>query len=75
MKALIFSIGLAVFSIGLTALTGYGLEEATFYKWNDGVGMALNTAVAFTLTGMALCIIGSRPKYCYGCEYHPKEQK
>ncbi len=60
MKHLSFAIGLVVFSIGLSAFMGYLLEFAKLYAWNGGSGMAINTSIALTLTGMAIAILSSR---------------
>ena len=55
----ITSSGIATATIGATALIGYLLEIPKLYNWNDGkTMMAVNTAVALVLCGVAIAVIG-----------------
>lgn len=56
MKSFPFGLGLAVFSLGLSTVIGHALDLTPLYKWGDNpIGMALNTGIAFVLTGAAIC--------------------
>lgn len=65
MKNVSFSLGLTVFSIGLSTVLGYVLGIVGMYTWNFGIGMALNTGVALTLAGAAIAILSSRSSWYY----------
>lgn len=64
MKHVSFSLGLAVFCIGLSTVLGYALGIVGLYTWNFSIGMALNTGIALTLAGASIAILSSRSA-CY----------
>lgn len=56
-------IGICIFSLGTLSLIGYASKHVGLYAWS-GIGtpgMGLNTALAFTLTGIAI-VIGALEK-------------
>lgn len=58
----IMSAGVLV--IGITNLLGYVFSEPSLYTWKrDGVGMALPTAIAFSLTGACLLMLSAKYKH------------
>lgn len=51
--------GAAVSSLGILGVLGYIFHRVAYYAWG-GIGkpgMGLNTAIAFTLTGVALVLV------------------
>ena len=60
MKAFVFGLGLVIFSLGLSTVTGYALRWTPLYRWDEGTGMALNTGLTFMLTGLSITILASR---------------
>lgn len=65
MKSVAFSLGLAVFCIGLSTCIGYALGWTSLYRWNTGIGMAFNTGIALVFTGAAITILSSRTACFY----------
>lgn len=65
MKSLAFGLGLAIFFLGITTEVGYALGWSHLYSWDHSIGMAVNTGIGFTLTGLALCILASHA--CRNC--------
>lgn len=60
MKSFTFGLGLAVLFIGITTEVGYALGWSQLYSWDHSIGMAVNTGLGFTLTGLSLCLLSSR---------------
>lgn len=54
--------GMACSFIGSLTVCGYIAGNPTLYTWAGDQGMALNTAIIFTLQGAALYIIGHNMK-------------
>ena len=59
MKRIIELLGIAVFAIGISAITGYVLDVKCLYAFTPNP-MALNAAVSIVLTGIALFVIGKK---------------
>jgi len=60
---LIRLFGLGTLAIGLMAVCGFMLNRNRMYHWLDtptDVGMAFNTAVAFSLVGLALILLAEK---------------
>lgn len=55
-------LGIASSAIGALTICGYIAGKSTLYTWNGNQGMALSTATAFVLQGIALYIIGEKLK-------------
>lgn len=51
-------LGLCGILIGSLTICGYMVGNPTLYTWSGWIGMALNTAVAVTLYGLAIYLIG-----------------
>lgn len=59
-RLIIAILGIAVSTIGSIAIAGYIFQVSRFYGWLvDRQAMALNTAVAFVMVGLALALIGT----------------
>ncbi|MBK7381706.1 MAG: hypothetical protein IPJ03_22460 [Ignavibacteriales bacterium] len=50
-------LGMCILSVGSYALFGYIAHREEFYKWSNDVGMALNTAIVFTVIGFTILLI------------------
>jgi len=52
-------VGMAVSALGLLSLAGYIFHRVGMYAWGGSgrPGMGLNTAIAFSLTGIGLMLI------------------
>lgn len=52
-------VGLATLALGVLSLTGYASQRVGMYAWGGTgkPGMGLNTAIAFSLTGIGLILI------------------
>ena len=48
-------IGLSICAIGIITLLGYSFQNESLYRWSD-TPMAINTALAFILTGIGLIV-------------------
>lgn len=60
MIAWIEFIGVIVFAIGAGSLVGHITSHENLYKWDSGdPGMAINTAIALTISGIATFVIGA----------------
>lgn len=65
-KAVLSSIAWTMILISSITLIGYFLKSTVMVGWNLSPGMAINTAVCFLLTGLAILIIAKpkeRPKW------------
>lgn len=51
-------LGLLSFGIGGLSVCGYIAGNPTLYTWGGNNGMALNSAIMFTLQGIIIYIIG-----------------
>ena len=56
-------LGIASATIGALTICGYIAGQPTLYTWNSNQGMALSTATAFVLQGIALYIVGEKLKH------------
>jgi len=57
-------IGICIFLLGILSLIGYASKHVGLYSWS-GIGtpgMGLNTAIAFTLTGIGFILESLRGK-------------
>ena len=55
-------LGIASASIGALTVCGYIVGKPTLYTWSGNASMAISTAIAFILQGVALYIIGEKLK-------------
>ena len=55
--------GVLTAGIGAHSLLGYITGQEAMYRWYGQVGMAVNTAAAFLLTGTAIYFLGRALKH------------
>ena len=58
-RAIVMIFGLCVIALGSFSLLGYLSGHPEYYSWSSSKpGMGMNTAIAFTLVGISLFLLG-----------------
>ena len=56
-KSIVKVLGFGVIAIGLISILGFVFNISSLYIHPGVIGMAFNTACAFVLIGLALCLL------------------